>query len=83
MKLITIEETAEFLNVSKASVFRLIQRDPTFPAYRCPAWRVDLDQLKNWVLNQRPEPKQPKRALLPNKPIVNRPKVHHEIKWPI
>lgn len=82
MKLITIEETAEFLNVSKASVFRLIQRDPTFPAYRCPAWRVDLDQLKNWVLNQRPEPRRPQRARH-HPPVVNKPKVHHEIKWPI
>lgn len=49
-KLLDVKETAEYCNVSKAQVYRLIHSDPTFPTIRIGnKYLFDESDIQNWI----------------------------------
>lgn len=49
---LTLGEVAWLLHVSDTTVYRLIKRDPTFPAYRIGTdWRFNKEDIDAWRLD--------------------------------
>jgi len=57
-KWLTIEQVADYLQVSKEKVYKLCQRGK-MPAYKLGGqWRFDRNEIDQWLRRQRPEKKQ-------------------------
>jgi len=52
-KWLTIEQIADYLQVSKEKIYKLCQRG-RMPAYKCVGqWRFDKKEVDNWIRKQR------------------------------
>lgn len=49
MEFLTLTQTAERLQLSKATIDRILREDPTFPARKVRGqWRIKSDALNSW-----------------------------------
>lgn len=51
---LTPNQTCELLNIDRSTFYRLINKDPRFPAYKIGGvWRIDTTELEVWKHNQK------------------------------
>jgi excisionase family DNA binding protein len=52
--MLTPNQTCELLNIDRSTFYRLINKDPGFPAYKIGGvWRIDTTELEDWKHNQK------------------------------
>lgn len=73
---LTIKETSEKYKISKSSLYRLVQNDPTFPAFNIGLRKkvvVDNRRLSNWIKNKN---YREELIRLPSNTIIFRRRIH-------